>query len=77
MPTNLLTDAELLDIDATQEIAIAAREICGKWGQAPHESKDCKAKLHPYTMMLGLRRAVAKAQLAMMGEMEERDAKMP
>ena len=72
MITGLLTDDELLAIDATQEIAAVVREVCGTWAKGPHEPKDCKAKLHPYTMMLGLRRAVAKAQLAIL---EEQDAK--
>jgi len=71
MPTYLLTDEELLAVDASAEIKAASQEICGKkWANKPHEPKDCKAKLHPFTMMLGLRRAVAKAQLAVMEEQE-------
>jgi len=72
MPTQLLTDEELLAIDASAEIKTVKYDVCGKgWTDKPHEQKDCKGKLHPYTMMLGLRRAVAKAQLAVI---EEQDA---
>lgn len=58
----LLSDEELLALDASEEIKQVAFEVCGKFAHGPHEPKDCKAKLHTYVAMLGLRRAVAKAQ---------------
>jgi len=73
MPTYLLTNEELLAIDASAEIKAVKHDVCGKrWANKSHEQKDCQAKLHPYTMMLGLRRAVAKAQVTAIEEHDER-----
>ena len=59
----LLTTEELLDIDCGPEMKQVHREICGKWAGEPHEQRDCGGEYHANVFSIGLRRAVAKAQL--------------